>query len=76
MSLKKIVQMQEHFISCNNHNISKIITTFGKISRKRNITHKYDKHVPLMCALGSNGLRFICPKTLKKVIQGQHHDML
>lgn len=62
MSLKKIVQMQERFISCNNHNISKIVTTFGKISRNRNITHKYDKHVPLMCVLGSNGLKIHLPK--------------
>lgn len=46
--------MQEGFISCNNHNISKIVTTFGKISGNRNVTNKYDKHVPLVCAFGSH----------------------
>lgn len=38
--------MQEHFISCNNHNRSKTIIIFGKISGNRSVTHKGDKHFP------------------------------
>lgn len=63
--------MQEHFILCN-HNTSKIIIAFGKISRNRCITHKYDKRVPLMCGFGSDMatmLRVLCAKTLGKVIK-------
>lgn len=70
--------MQEFFISCNNRNISKIINS-GKISSNRSITHKHDKHGPLINGLGSDTatmFRVICPKTLGKVIKSQHHDML
>lgn len=78
MLLEKIIQMQEHFILCN-HNISKIIITFGKISRNRCITHKYDKRVPLMCGFSSDMAPMLKSPLLKdsgKGDQGQHHDML
>lgn len=53
--------------------------TFDKISRNRNKTHKYNKHVALTCKLARNVaavFRAVCPKALEKVIKDQHRDML
>lgn len=46
-----------------------MVINFGKISRNRRLIHRYGKHVPLMCASGSNMatmFRILCAKTLEK----------